>query len=219
PGGPACGQDSDCVNEPCIRSNDCIPLVGSTVPVRTTALVSEEVPAEILDGKILFNTAARDASVSNGVGLGQAAPLFNDPRRGCGYDISKECRSDLNCSFCADQDPLSSPPTCTSGADCSPGVRCVVADKYCSNDPSIDCDFDTDCGGGQCVSASCDQIASLPGEVVSTAHDDSYVTCTTCHLDYGGQDGRTWDFSQFGAILRNTMDLRGRSQAAPGTCG
>ena len=53
---------------------------------------------------------------------------------------------------------------------------------------------------------------------MSTAHDASYVTCTTCHADYGGQDGRTWDFSQLGASLRNTMDLRGRSQAAPGTC-
>ncbi|HWP65006.1 MAG TPA: hypothetical protein VNO26_03720 [Candidatus Limnocylindria bacterium] len=217
PGGPPCSQDSDCVNEPCIRDNVCIPLIASTTPAATTDLVSDEVPAEILDGKILFNTAARDASVPNAVGLGQAAPLFNDVRRGCGYDINRACRSDLGCSFCADQDPLSSPPTCVSNADCG-GQRCVLADKYCSNDPSLDCDSDTDCGGGQCVSAFCDQVASLPGEIVSTAHDASYVTCTTCHLDYGGQDGRTWDFSQLGASLRNTMDLRGRSQAAPGTC-
>jgi hypothetical protein len=61
-------------------------------------------------------------------------------------------------------------------------------------------------------------VTTLPGEVVSVAHDASYVTCTACHADYGGQDGRTWDFAQFGASLRNTMDLRGRSQAAPGTC-
>ena len=57
-----------------------------------------------------------------------------------------------------------------------------------------------------------------PGSVVSTAHDASYVTCSTCHADFGGQDGRTWDFSQFGASLRNTMDLRGRPGFSPGTC-
>ena len=32
-----------------------------------------------------------------------------------------------------------------------------------------------------------------------------------------GKDGRTWDFSQFGSSLRNTMDLRGRAAFAPGT--
>jgi DNA-binding beta-propeller fold protein YncE len=218
-GGPACTQDSDCETEPCVRDNRCIPLVASDVPARTTALVTDEVPAEILDGKILFNTAARDASVPNGVGLDLAAPLFNDVRRGCGYEIGRECRSDLNCSFCADTDPtaIPRPATCVTDADCG-GVRCVLADNFCSNDPSIDCGVDADCPGATCVSASCDQVASLPGELVSTSHDASYVTCTTCHADYGGQDGRTWDFSQFGASLRNTMDLRGRSQAQPGTC-
>jgi len=217
PGGPPCNEDADCVSEPCIKDNECIPLVATATPTRTTALVSTEIPAEILDGKILFNTAARDNSVPNGVGLSFASPLFNDVRRGCGYDVSRECRSDLNCSFCADADPLASPPTCASDGDC-PGSTCVLARRYCTNDHTIDCDFDTDCGGGQCVSAFCDQVASLPGEIVSTAHDASYVTCTSCHVDYGGQDGRTWDFSQFGAALRNTMDLRGRSQTAPGIC-
>lgn len=218
PGGPECQQDADCVSEPCIKDNECIPLVASLAGTRTTAVVSEEVPAEVLDGKILFNTAARDSSVPNGIGLSFASPLFNDVRRGCGYDIGRECRSDLNCSFCANSDPLTAPESCVSDGDCSGGARCVVAGRFCSNDPQLACGVDGDCGGGQCLSAACDRVASLPGELVSTAHDASYVTCTTCHADYGGQDGRTWDFSQLGASLRNTMDLRGRSQAAPGTC-
>jgi len=219
PGGPACTEDADCETEPCVRDNRCIPLVASGTPTRTTALVTDEIPAEILDGKILFNTAARDGSVPNGVGLDLAAPLFNDIRRGCGYEIGRECRSDLNCSFCADTDPtmIPRPDTCVTDADCG-GIRCVLASKFCSNDPTIACSVDGDCGGGVCMSASCDRVASLPGEVVSTSHDASYVTCTTCHADYGGQDGRTWDFSQFGASLRNTMDLRGRSQVQPGSC-
>jgi hypothetical protein len=102
----------------------------------------DPVPPAILDGKILFNTAARDASYLNGPGLATAAPRFNDPAL----------------------------------------------------------------------------TAKVPGSVVSTAHDASYVTCTSCHADFGGQDGRTWDFSQFGASLRNTMDLRGRAGYSPGTC-
>jgi hypothetical protein len=54
------------------------------------------------------------------------------------------------------------------------------------------------------------QTGALPGSVVSTSRDASYVSCATCHADFGGHDGRTWDFSQFGRALRNTMDLRPR---------
>jgi len=53
---------------------------------------------------------------------------------------------------------------------------------------------------------------------VSTARDGGSLACQSCHPDFGGQDGRTWDFSQFGSSLRNTMDLRGRAAFAPGTC-
>lgn len=35
-----------------------------------------------------------------------------------------------------------------------------------------------------------------------------YISCATCHND-GGQDGRVWDFTQFGEGLRNTIALRG----------
>ena len=38
---------------------------------------------------------------------------------------------------------------------------------------------------------------------------EGYLSCATCHLE-GGQDGRTWDFTQRGEGLRNTTDLRGR---------
>jgi DNA-binding beta-propeller fold protein YncE len=163
PGGATCSRNEDCApgTGPCIRDDECVPLLIAD-PVTTTS--ADPLAPEILDGKILFNTAARDASVPNGVGLGNPAPLFN------------------------------------------------AIQKHCSNDGSITCTTDDQCVGGTCI------VTTLPGEVVSVAHDASYVTCTACHSDYGGQDGRTWDFSQFGASLRNTMDLRGRSQAAPGTC-
>jgi len=39
---------------------------------------------------------------------------------------------------------------------------------------------------------------------------DGYISCASCHLD-GGHDGRTWDFSDRGEGLRNTITLHGRS--------
>jgi hypothetical protein len=146
PGGGACTTDGDCgAMGPCINSADCVPLIlGPPVSSLAGGIVADPVPPGVLDGKILFNTAGRDSSVPNAVGLGKAAPLFNDAN---------------------------------------------TADN-----------------------------AKAPGSVVSVSHDASYVTCSTCHADFGGQDGRTWDFSQFGASLRNTMDLRGRPGFAPGHC-
>jgi len=38
---------------------------------------------------------------------------------------------------------------------------------------------------------------------------DGYISCASCHPD-GGLDGRTWDFTDRGEGLRNTIDLRGR---------
>ena len=38
---------------------------------------------------------------------------------------------------------------------------------------------------------------------------EGYVSCATCHVD-GGHDGRTWDFTDRGEGLRNTITLRGR---------
>lgn len=43
----------------------------------------------------------------------------------------------------------------------------------------------------------------------------SYIACASCHPD-GSQDGRTWDFTQSGEGLRNTIDLRGRGGMAHG---
>ncbi len=39
---------------------------------------------------------------------------------------------------------------------------------------------------------------------------DQYLSCASCHLD-GGQDGRTWDFTDRGEGIRNTIPLNGRS--------
>jgi DNA-binding beta-propeller fold protein YncE len=49
----------------------------------------------------------------------------------------------------------------------------------------------------------------------SAMSQDGYLACATCHPD-GGHDGRTWDFTQYGEGLRNTIDLRGRAGTAHG---
>lgn len=40
---------------------------------------------------------------------------------------------------------------------------------------------------------------------------ESYMACAACH-NAGGQDGRVWDFTQFGEGMRNTIGLEGRGQ-------
>ena len=40
--------------------------------------------------------------------------------------------------------------------------------------------------------------------------DHGYIACASCHPD-GGHDGRTWDFTDGGEGLRNTIDLRGKA--------
>ena len=44
---------------------------------------------------------------------------------------------------------------------------------------------------------------------------ESYMSCASCHND-GGQDGRVWDFTQFGEGVRNTTTLRGQGGMANG---
>lgn len=118
----------------CSAGSECMPLVHGVA----TTTATDPVPAEILDGKILFSTAARDAAGRNG-----PTPSWNT----LPHDGSRN-----------------------------------------------------------------------QGEVTNTARDGGSLACTTCHPDFGGQDGRTWDFAQLGSSLRNTMDLRGRAGFAPGTC-
>jgi DNA-binding beta-propeller fold protein YncE len=128
----SCQQNADCASRKC------------QVVVEAIISSTDEDPLapEILDGKILFNTAARDASVANDFGLGHPLPPENHDRL---------------------------------------------------------------------------EVLEPPGDVVSTSHDGTYFACGGCHPD-AGFDGRTWDFSQFGASLRNTMSLVGRASFAPGTC-
>jgi hypothetical protein len=196
PGGASCTTDAECgAMGPCVNRSNCVPLIlagpVSTITGRCVGgtsdgascksdpdctggncvgITGDPLPPAILDGKILFTTAARDASVQNDVGLDQAAPLFNEPY-----------------------------VTCASGPNA--GNKCLRQEDC--GDPNL---------------RLCSVGHDVPGALVSVAHDASYVSCTTCHADFGGQDGRTWDFSQFGASLRNTMDLRGRAAFAPGTC-
>ncbi|MBK8239785.1 MAG: PKD domain-containing protein [Deltaproteobacteria bacterium] len=40
--------------------------------------------------------------------------------------------------------------------------------------------------------------------------EQNYIACASCHPS-GGHDGRTWDFTQTGEGLRNTIDLRGHA--------
>ncbi|WP_374676315.1 PA14 domain-containing protein, partial [Ideonella sp.] len=44
---------------------------------------------------------------------------------------------------------------------------------------------------------------------------DGYLSCAACHHE-GGHDGRTWDMSDAGEGLRNTVSLRGRAGLAHG---
>ncbi len=44
---------------------------------------------------------------------------------------------------------------------------------------------------------------------------DGYMSCAGCHID-GTQDGRTWDFTNRGEGLRNTISLRGRAGTGHG---
>jgi YVTN family beta-propeller protein len=118
----------------CPGAGECMPLVVAVIG----STASDPVLPEILDGKILFSTSARDAAGAHG-----PVPAWND--------------------------------LTTDGT-------------------------------------------TFQGEVTSTARDGGSLACNSCHPDFGGQDGRTWDFSQFGSSLRNTMDLRGRASFAPGTC-
>ncbi len=46
-------------------------------------------------------------------------------------------------------------------------------------------------------------------------NEDGYLSCASCHLD-GGHDGRTWDFTDRGEGLRNTISLRGRAGTGHG---
>ena len=41
-----------------------------------------------------------------------------------------------------------------------------------------------------------------------------YLSCASCHVD-GGDDGRTWDFTDRGEGIRNTPSLRGRGVSPP----
>ncbi len=45
--------------------------------------------------------------------------------------------------------------------------------------------------------------------------DEGYISCALCHQD-GDHDGRTWDFTDRGEGLRNTINLRGRAGMAHG---
>ncbi len=45
--------------------------------------------------------------------------------------------------------------------------------------------------------------------------DQNYIACASCHPD-GGEDGRVWDFTQYGEGRRNTIDLRGRAGTGHG---
>lgn len=63
----ACQQNRDCA------SGKCRVVVAAVIPSTTR----DPLPPEILDGKILFNTSARDASVANDFGLSDPVPPEN----------------------------------------------------------------------------------------------------------------------------------------------
>ena len=118
---------------------------------------------------------------------------------------------------------------CPAHAECMPVVRAVIPSTASDPLPPSLLDgkilFSTsarDAAGANSPIPPFNKLArdgsTLQGEVTSTARDGASLACTSCHGDFGGTDGRTWDFSQFGSSLRNTMDLRGRASFAPGKC-
>lgn len=64
------------------------------------------------------------------------------------------------------------------------------------------------------VAEALDPVVLAGKQLFYDARDDrlaalDYMACASCHED-GGDDGRVWDFTQFGEGLRNTQTLRGR---------
>ncbi len=118
---------------------------------------------------------------------------------------------------------------CSGLGDCMPLVRAVVGTTATDPLPPSILDgkilFTTsarDAAGAGSPVPPFNHLArdgsTRQGQVTSTARDGASLSCASCHGDFGGNDGRTWDFSQFGSSLRNTMDLRGRASFAPGHC-
>ena len=84
---------------------------------------------------------------------------------------------------------------------------------------------------GQTTVASLATVSTVANEALSPtvlagkrlfydAQDDrlaalDYMACASCH-EAGGEDGRVWDFTQFGEGLRNTINLRGRGGMSHG---
>ncbi len=74
------------------------------------------------------------------------------------------------------------------------------------------------------VSSVAQEVLSAPvlrgKQLFYDARDDrlaalDYMSCASCHHD-GDTDGRTWDMTQFGEGLRNTVSLRGKGGMAQG---
>src|SRR5581483_3040298 len=160
PGGDTCTTDADCPadRQPCVLSAQCIPLVlgepVTSIGGGTTMLplLGDKLPAPLLDGKILFATAARDSSLPNNVGLDNSAPLFNDAKLECANAAGVACRvKGTQCAACAND----ATHLCASDGDC-PGSTCklpppgrpLAQPTTCTNDALQYCTTDADCGGG-----------------------------------------------------------------------
>ena len=142
----------------------------------------------------------------------------------CSDAPGTSCGTDGDCSagVCAPLVLAAPVATITGGVDADPLPPSLLDGKILFATVARDARLS---GGGPApafddarLPANRDVDGVVPGSVVSTARGGAAISCTTCHADLGGQDGRTWDFSQLGVSLRNTMDLRGRSAFAPGTC-
>jgi hypothetical protein len=133
----------------------------------------------------------------------------NHPGGGvCNTDA--DCGAALPCVLKQDCVPLilgQPVPSITGGIAADPLNAALLDGKISSTPPRVARASTT---GGPRAAAPLFNSAALtgavPGSVVSTSHDASYVTCSTCHADFGGRRPLV-DFSRSGASLRNTMDL------------
>ena len=164
PGGAPARTDADCgTTPPCIRIAGlrAAPPRAAGVDASRAASPPTRCPPRILDGKILFNTAARDASVPNDVGLGAAAPLFNDAARDAQQDHRAAWsarRTTRRTSPAPRATPTSAARTGGRGTSRSSAPRCATRwtcaagrasrRARAATTPATECFFDAACGDG-----------------------------------------------------------------------
>ncbi len=179
----------------------------STSPAASTR---DPAAGAILDGKNLFNTAARDASVTNTSGSDNAAPLFNDPRGwrdSTGTQVIQPLvpgawsarRTTRRTSPARRATPTSADRTDAPGTSRSSAPRCgtrwtcaaarASRPGTCSNDTAKECFFDAACGDGAYCKAN---PSMIPPNVTGADRERYFNPMLTVH--WNGDRDEVEDF-------------------------